>query len=115
MLLQGGEEERGVFAAAAASHLAEVRDEHAHRKNFCDRGGISFRAIGSRYSSDSMPRLKRYEHCDTLPETQKDKHEKRSMVRPLGQPPYIDVIDVARHAPLRPWKTPVSSDDALRH
>ena len=32
-----------------------------------------------------------------------------------GEPPYIDVIDVARHAPLRPWKTPVSSDDALRH
>ena len=32
-----------------------------------------------------------------------------------GEPPYIDVIDVARHAPLRPWKTPVSSDEALRH
>ena len=46
----------------------------------------------------------------------KDKHEKRSMVRRRpGQPPYIDVIDVASHAPLRPWKTPVSSDEALRH
>jgi hypothetical protein len=70
-------------------------------------------------SRDTSTRLSdrwKTQHCDTLPEKQKDNHEKRSMVRRRpGQPPYIDVIDVASHAPLRPWKTPVSSDEALRH
>ena len=32
-----------------------------------------------------------------------------------SQPPYLDIIDVPEHAPLRPWKTPTPSDEFLRH
>ena len=68
-----------------------------------------------RWTAEHVRPHRKTQHCDTLPEKQKDKHEKGSMARRPGQPPYIDVIDVASHAPLRPWKTPVSSDEALRH
>ena len=81
-------------------------------------GDTSLKHAGGepRWTAEHVRPHRKTQHCDTLPEKQKDKHEKRSMVRRRpGQPPYIDVIDVASHAPLRPWKTPVSSDEALRH
>ena len=31
------------------------------------------------------------------------------------KPPYLDIIDVPEHAPLRPWKTRMPSDEFLRH